>query len=547
MKTRFSIFLLFASVFVIGCSNYEETTDDLQSQIETLKATIQTLQGTIDGLQTSVGNANTANQALTGQLTEAQNSLDAAQALISSTQSGLVSATSEIELLTDRLSFLQEALAGVSYNQAVNLEATGTLSEQSAQQARQTVYGRWNIGGNAQKGFASFRNGCSFDFIEFLDESYLLAITLPDGEPGVLFGNYILNENSEGNVTSVDLMFDIGDNEIRVAQLTNVVVTENGGDLNATFDVVFTLPEDVETCNTLSGNVSAPKEEPVEEAMTANAISNHAKLVGEWYLKDFRSSEGGTIESILNANCQEYNEETGEQTTSADCEGASRLVVNFSDFGTYSITALAANGQPIDVEIGGWGWADDQDTFVVLGDSDEDADEYDVDQLDEREFIISGDFVEVDYILGGEIQMSYTGVFDGTVVDEGIYLFPSNAQPWAGFANTASEAYPLSFPHGGQIKFMGAARDADVLVNFRFEANPYPNTEPSFETASVNVSGDTEMEYVVEIPPMGDDTYNSALLYLQTRDAAVSLSGITIQAYDTSERTVRESYTFGKN
>ena len=94
---------------------------------------------------------------------------------------------------------------------------------------------------------------------------------------------------------------------------------------------------------------------------------------------------------------------------------------------------------------------------------------------------------------------------------------------------------------------MGAARGADVLVNFRFEANPYPNTEPSFETASVNVSGDAEVEYIVEIPPMGDDTYNSALLFLQTRDAAVSLSGITIQAYDTSERTVSESWTFGKN
>ena len=63
-----------------------------------------------------------------------------------------------------------------------------------------------------------------------MDDTYILSINLPEeGETGRLFGDYVLNEDTDGNVTSVDLMFDAGTTEIRVARLTNIVVTETAG------------------------------------------------------------------------------------------------------------------------------------------------------------------------------------------------------------------------------------------------------------------------------------------------------------------------------
>ena len=121
-----------------------------------------------------------------------------------------------------------------------------------------------------QKQFNTKRGACSFDFIEFMDDTYILSINLPEeGETGRLFGDYVLNEDTDGNVTSVDLMFDAGTTEIRVARLTNIVVTETAGDLNA-FDVELTLPEALEVCvHLFQESVTAPKEEPVDEAETA--------------------------------------------------------------------------------------------------------------------------------------------------------------------------------------------------------------------------------------------------------------------------------------
>lgn len=57
----------------------------------------------------------------------------------------------------------------------------------------------------------------------------VLVISCTNDEVGVLFGDYVLNENADGEVTLVDLMFDTRDITLRVARLTNVVVTETAG------------------------------------------------------------------------------------------------------------------------------------------------------------------------------------------------------------------------------------------------------------------------------------------------------------------------------
>ena len=134
---------------------------------------------------------------------------------------------------------------------------------------------------------------------------------------------------------------------------------------------------------------------------------------------------------------------------------------------------------------------------------------------------------------GTNFSPTYSGTFDGSVydADNGTFEFPSTAQSWAGFANTA-EIYPLSFPNGGKVTFTGATAGTDIDVYFRFEANPYPDTEPSYNSANVTVTGTDAAEYTVEIPSQGSNTFNSALFYLVTQDQVLTASDFVITSYD---------------
>jgi len=81
------------------------------------------------------------------------------------------------------------------------------------------------------------------------------------------------------------------------------------------------------------------------------------------------------------------------------------------------------------------------------------------------------------------------------------------------------------------ITFTGSVpAGGDAVVRFRFEANPYPNTEPSFDTGTVTVSGADAATYSISVPSQGANTFNSFLLYLDTRDVGVSVTDIAISA-----------------
>ena len=78
---------------------------------------------------------------------------------------------------------------------------------------------------------------------------------LVNGETITAFGVYVLNEDAAGNVSSVELKFNLVASDITIARLTNIVVVESDDDLSATFDVVLSIPEeaDFDACNTLQG------------------------------------------------------------------------------------------------------------------------------------------------------------------------------------------------------------------------------------------------------------------------------------------------------
>jgi len=122
----------------------------------------------------------------------------------------------------------------------------------------------------------------------------------------------------------------------------------------------------------------------------------------------------------------------------------------------------------------------------------------------------------------------FSGTFGGATLEGFSYTTPTGSEGWAGFANEDVSLYPLSFSDSGEITFTGATAGIDADVYFRFEYLPYPDTEPSFVTASVTVSGTVETSYSVDIPAQGDNTFSSFLLYVTTLDAPVTLTNVTL-------------------
>jgi hypothetical protein len=121
--------------------------------------------------------------------------------------------------------------------------------------------------------------------------------------------------------------------------------------------------------------------------------------------------------------------------------------------------------------------------------------------------------------------------FGGTSIDGSVFTFPSYADPWAGFANMNTSLYPMTVAEDSVITFTGsvpAGGSADV--RFRFEFNPHPDVDPSFNTEAVTVSGADAATYSVNVPSQGANTFSSFIMYLDTRDVAVSVTDIAINA-----------------
>ena len=222
---------------------------------------------------------------------------------------------------------------------------------------------------------------------------------------------------TQGKVESVRLTYDAGDITVDIAVLTNIVVTETNGSLSASFDVELTLPEALEVCEaSLPGSVVAPKEDPLPEASTANAVSNHAKVIGKWDLISYTSTtvyagpngitETYSLDDLFASWCEGEGEDdtavydksssnsnkfpTSEKT--ANCEIPVRAILNISNFGTYSITLFAANGSVVDTEVSVWSWVNIDQTALNLGGDDDEDDEYNIIDLDDNTFSMTATF-----------------------------------------------------------------------------------------------------------------------------------------------------------
>ena len=126
----------------------------------------------------------------------------------------------------------------------------------------------------------------------------------------------------------------------------------------------------------------------------------------------------------------------------------------------------------------------------------------------------------------------YDGTFAGTTYSQ-TFNFPTGAgiENYAGFANNNLAIYPLSFASGINKVSFKATVATNAEIKFVFEKDLYPNVTPSVSTANVALlaSNPANTLYEVVIPVSATNTYKSALMYIITRDVAVTLSEIKIQ------------------
>ena len=143
----------------------------------------------------------------------------------------------------DQMSDQSETAEVVSAITEVN--ATGKVSEQNAEQAKKTIFGKWNLNSSINSSKTGKKiDGCSYNFIEFTENDYLLNISAPGSiETGgivVIYGNYELIEIDE-KVTKVILKTFYDGTEIDIAEITDIEVVETDGQLDISFSYGFII------------------------------------------------------------------------------------------------------------------------------------------------------------------------------------------------------------------------------------------------------------------------------------------------------------------
>ena len=270
-----------------------------------------------------------------------------------------------------------------------NIYATGKVSEQTAEQAKKTIFGKWNLGSSSNSSkSARETTDCTFNSVEFTEYDYNLNINAPGmietGGIAVIYGNYELVEEGE-KVTKVILKTITESGEQNIAEVTNIEVIETDGqlDISFKFDFIVNLESIGIPCNdNMDRDYSADKEPAVEGTLTADTDSNHYKIIGTWDLTDFSDSSGGTFGTYFE-DCDEISDAIGEFVDSisdisdgltsdeldfdTECITADAAKLVISTFGTYIYMALADENL-VEVVMGNWEWTnEDQTAFKVTG------------------------------------------------------------------------------------------------------------------------------------------------------------------------------------
>jgi hypothetical protein len=171
-------------------------------------------------------------------------------------------------------------------------------------------------------------------------------------------------------------------------------------------------------------------------------------------------------------------------------------------------------------------------------------------------FIFSLSFAGVRSISSAE-----WGVFGNAEKNDNIFEFPASALSFAGFWYEGASSSPFTFSAQGQLTFTASVPDGQTArVYFRFEKNPWPDTEPSYDTEIKTIVGGSPQEFTLDIPAQGANAFSSFLFYIVDRNVPVTLEGVTVTYAETSlpqeyidyytpsnVQFYNDTFTFGKN
>ena len=273
-----------------------------------------------------------------------------------------------------------------------NIYATGKVSEQTAEQAKKTIFGKWNLGSSSNSSKTAREvTDCTFNSVEFTEYDYNLNINAPGmtetGGIAVIYGNFELVEEEE-KVTKIILKTNTEAGEQNIAEVTNIEVIETNGqlDISFKFDFIVNLESIGIPCNdNMDKDYSADKEPAVEGTLTADTSSNHYKIIGTWNLTDYSDTTGETFDTYFDGSECYYEDmdpsiAIPDDATAAevnallvevldpDCSPAASAKLVISTFGTYIYMALAEDESLTEVVMGNWEWGNEEQTmFNVTG------------------------------------------------------------------------------------------------------------------------------------------------------------------------------------
>ena len=252
-----------------------------------------------------------------------------------------------------------------------NVFGSGLVSEQTAEEAKTTIFGRWEFSSSSNSSRSSNITDCSFDSIEFTDDSFLINISDPNTTIHSIHGDYTFEEEND-KVTKVILNSYSGGELYSIAEMTNIEVVETDGvfDISFTFSFledlsIFSIP----CSGDLSEDYSAEKDEPMDGTLDADINSNHYKAVGLFLASAYTDSDGWDLNMVYQEPCIDYSYDhtTGEETETIneDCTPLDSIQLELSTFGTYLFMQFSDNS-PYYIEAGKWAWTNDEQTEIIV-------------------------------------------------------------------------------------------------------------------------------------------------------------------------------------
>ena len=219
------------------------------------------------------------------------------------------------------------------------------------------------------------------------------------------------------------------------------------------------------------------------------------------------------VDKVVNGECVD---EVEVKSIYTDHSGYANRQWNPGD-GDVSVVFNACSGSPTGLE------DSDNDGIIDIEDADDDNDG--VDDVN--------DPLPLDPTFSSMDEAAFIFIFGGAARDEATHTYnvASAAQSWAGYANANQSLYPITVSVDHLIVFTASVPSGGSAdLRFVLESDPHPNNEVVVSAGEIEVSGSTETTYIITLPALGAQQFNSLLMYLDTRDTDVMVKHVTLIA-----------------